>query len=395
MIFRSLYNLEGNYTLGQSIYAGVGIKQQLVLGKGAKISPPLRKRLVEMGFEYVYLNGENIPATVPDEMISVSVLNLALNIIEQCYSQVATVLVKPKNEIYDVRELIESNKRRIEAISVNQLRVLAREIIEDVESAKVKRYSSTIQMPGMFNISAHILRTTLQSLLIARAMKRNRYELEALVFSCLLHDIGKVALGFSLDRPLTSLSRSEEAALRSHPLLGKAILDHIRDVSAAVKMIVLNHHEYLDGSGYPRKERMKTVFANMSKSGPANSHIALTEILCVVNDFNNFAWDKNSGSTDDRLLALNNLRSGKDTRYSSEIISVLEKVIVLFPVASMIKIVNCGDTEFKGKSGIVSKVNPDNPAEFFVQLIPTSNKEQTGKRLSINLNKGDIVERIF
>lgn len=69
-------------------------------------------------------------------------------------------------------------------------------------------------------------------------------------FGALLHDIGKIAVSRSLMHKPGPLSELEQAAMRDHVAFG------VRYVSAfgfppIVRRIVCEHHERLDGSGYP------------------------------------------------------------------------------------------------------------------------------------------------
>jgi putative nucleotidyltransferase with HDIG domain len=67
----------------------------------------------------------------------------------------------------------------------------------------------------------------------------------------LLHDLGKLAISNRiLDKP-DKLTDAEWAAMREHPALSERILERV-PAFAAIARIAGNHHERLDGSGYPR-----------------------------------------------------------------------------------------------------------------------------------------------
>ena len=65
-----------------------------------------------------------------------------------------------------------------------------------------------------------------------------------------LHDIGKIALEHSVLRKPGPLSASEFAAMKRHTLIGDDLCARLR-LPARVQEIVRQHHERLDGSGYP------------------------------------------------------------------------------------------------------------------------------------------------
>ncbi len=75
--------------------------------------------------------------------------------------------------------------------------------------------------------------------------------LQDLASAALLHDIGKLGVpeAILVKRP-GERSAEEEAVFRTHPGLGRRILEPVESLSGALPLI-LHHHERLDGSGYP------------------------------------------------------------------------------------------------------------------------------------------------
>ncbi|WP_028582656.1 cache domain-containing protein [Desulfogranum japonicum] len=76
-------------------------------------------------------------------------------------------------------------------------------------------------------------------------------QIEGLHIAALLHDIGKITLPFEYLAKPTSLNKDERAIIRHHPEVGYNILKTIH-FPWPVAEIVYQHHEVLDGSGYPR-----------------------------------------------------------------------------------------------------------------------------------------------
>ena len=69
-------------------------------------------------------------------------------------------------------------------------------------------------------------------------------------YAGVLHDIGKVGVRESVLRKPASLTAEEHLELRKHTEYGAAIVTPMR-FAADVAPIILCHHEYWDGSGYP------------------------------------------------------------------------------------------------------------------------------------------------
>lgn len=75
-------------------------------------------------------------------------------------------------------------------------------------------------------------------------------EINVLIACGLFHDIGKTFLPENILSNSNPLSDSEISIIRKHPLLGYTFLKN-QHVDTRIKLTALNHHEKLDGSGYP------------------------------------------------------------------------------------------------------------------------------------------------
>jgi putative nucleotidyltransferase with HDIG domain len=72
-----------------------------------------------------------------------------------------------------------------------------------------------------------------------------------LSFAGLLHDVGKARIPVSILEKPTQLDEVEIAVMRNHPQLGVEALATVPGLKPEMLDMVLHHHEYLDGSGYP------------------------------------------------------------------------------------------------------------------------------------------------
>ncbi|NDY72863.1 histidine kinase [Desulfobacter hydrogenophilus] len=93
---------------------------------------------------------------------------------------------------------------------------------------------------------------------IARELGLSDHQIEGLHFAALLHDIGKIALPSEFLSKPTLLSHQEHEIIKCHSKVGYDILKNIH-FPWPVAEIVYQHHEYLDGSGYPRNLTDKEI----------------------------------------------------------------------------------------------------------------------------------------
>ncbi|WP_346891406.1 HD domain-containing phosphohydrolase [uncultured Roseibium sp.] len=86
----------------------------------------------------------------------------------------------------------------------------------------------------------------------AQTLGWSHKEQELLTLGGLMHDIGKTRIPLSiLDKP-GELTPDETELVRRHTLFGRDILKNRLEIPFEVKKMAVQHHEFLDGSGYPQ-----------------------------------------------------------------------------------------------------------------------------------------------
>ncbi len=103
---------------------------------------------------------------------------------------------------------------------------------------------------------------------IAEGLGMSKEQVDGVCMAGMLHDIGNIKLPDELFRKAGVLTEDEQKLMHTHPLLGFEMLNKI-DFPDPVAKIVLQHHEKMDGSGYP--------------SGLSGDEILLeARVLCVT-----------------------------------------------------------------------------------------------------------------
>ena len=85
---------------------------------------------------------------------------------------------------------------------------------------------------------------------IASEMSLSAEQIEGLRMAAAIHDIGKINIPVGILNKPSRLSKVEFSMIKIHPQVGYHILRTI-EFPGPVAKIVLQHHERLDGSGYP------------------------------------------------------------------------------------------------------------------------------------------------
>lgn len=109
--------------------------------------------------------------------------------------------------------------------------------------------SMTLEMRDPY-MAGHQQRVSSLAVSIAREMNLPWEKLEGLRFAGIIHDIGKIVAPAEIMTKPCRLSRSEFQLIKEHPRAG---FEMIKDIAFPwpVAHIILQHHERLDGSGYP------------------------------------------------------------------------------------------------------------------------------------------------
>lgn len=104
------------------------------------------------------------------------------------------------------------------------------------------------------HFQGHSRAVAMQAAAIAHTLGLNESEVEEIRMAGFLHDIGMIGIPDSIvDKPDT-LTEDEAARIRSHCSVGAAIIEPMKHLGATTRF-VLEHHERLDGSGYPAGKR--------------------------------------------------------------------------------------------------------------------------------------------
>lgn len=98
--------------------------------------------------------------------------------------------------------------------------------------------------------AGHQRRVTQLACAIAREMNLSEEQIEAIRIAGFLHDIGKITIPDSILSSPGTINKDELNIIKGHVQVGYKILKEV-EFDLLVTQIVLQHHERMDGSGYP------------------------------------------------------------------------------------------------------------------------------------------------
>ena len=136
----------------------------------------------------------------------------------------------------------------------------------------------------------------------------------------LLHDVGKLSVPLAILRKPGPLDDDEFAEIRRHPVAGRRLLEELGGFPEAVGRLVSDHHERLDGSGYPR--------------GLSGADLAVeTRVLAACDVYDALVSDRvyRAAWTPERALALLH----DDAGFDPAVVAALERVVAPAWVAGL------------------------------------------------------------
>ncbi len=140
--------------------------------------------------------------------------------------------------------------------------------------------------------------------------KEERLKIE---YAALLRDIGKVNVPAMLLNKTTPLTPDEWEQVKEHASLGAQIVARAPFL-AFLSDIILHHHECWDGSGYP--------------DGLVGEDIPLaSRILAVTTDYDAIVSDRPYHESRPPEVAINEVKSGRGTRYDPAIVDSFFRVL--------------------------------------------------------------------
>ncbi|MBF0527950.1 MAG: HD-GYP domain-containing protein [Deltaproteobacteria bacterium] len=177
-------------------------------------------------------------------------------------------LDQPRTDVSLQDELPKARQTYAQALSVtkefmNDLRSGKKIEIEKVQDAIEDMIDSVFRNQGAISALlklknydeytfTHCLNVATLAISIGRQIPLTRQQLLDLGLGAIFHDIGKVRIPEEILNKPARLTDSEFTVMKTHPALGKEILQEQHPgLSSIIYRMVRHHHERSDGSGYP------------------------------------------------------------------------------------------------------------------------------------------------
>lgn len=141
-----------------------------------------------------------------------------------------------------------------------------------------------------FYTYTHSVNVGITSIMLAKALFKNSdaHDLHELGAGFFLHDLGKVKVNPEILNKPARLTEAEMRHVRIHPYQGYKLLKSADALSEECRVIIMQHHEFIDGTGYPRSLKGDEVHLYGKICGIADIFDALTAERSYKKAMSNF-----------------------------------------------------------------------------------------------------------
>ena len=206
----------------------------------------------------------------------------------------------------------------------------------DIKNTKSYIYSSAVN-------------TALLSVLIGWELGVSADFTRQLFLGGIYHDVGMMMAPEEVLYKTEPLTMEDKKYIITHPIVGHSYLKNQVFLSAHVKAIAYQHHENLDGTGYPNRLKGDEI------------HL-LSQIVGLADIYDAMTSDRPYRPANSVSDTVEYIMANAGTKYSLDVVNAFVKKINPYPVGSLVKLNN-------GEIAVVKEVPPQMPLRPIINII--------------------------
>jgi hypothetical protein len=358
MIQIALKELRAGHVLAKSIYRDTG---EIMLSAGYRMTPDVSIKLRDIGIDRIWVQEEGLEDFENEDLVSEVIINQCILLLRRTVIdfrvKVGLVKVKPEDQPPPPEQILSEPEALRDALNISAFRKAASDIFQELK----KSDPSLLHITGSRSLGNFFQQQSIDCAIVA-ALLAKRYnftpdEIEDLIFSVLLMDIGYILLPEHLLNPVAKLSLEELEMRKRHTDYGFDIL-RICNVSLICANVALQHHERQDGGGYPRKLTGNNM-PPLRTTGPAakgkiNRH---AEIASVALDYISLIAPPPGVLGQTPISSIKFLVRLSGSKLNSAVVETLLSMIPVYSAGDRIMVTSDSQNELTGYVGIVMRSN--------------------------------------
>lgn len=330
----SIENLESGILLAKTIYAQDG---RVLLRKGSELTAKTIATLARLGYQYIYVQDELTADIEAPELLDEEFRNVATQSVREAFESVV-------NSGTDKFSRTGINFKAISDVAGNLVEQILANPDLSIQIVDLKSYDQyTFQ---------HSVNVAVLGVVLGKSLRLNFGELKDLAIGLLLHDLGNVTIPETILKKPTKLTDEEFKYVYEHPRSGFELLRHCDGISATSKIVALQHHERLNGTGYPKGLKGPDIHLN-------------SQIGAIVDSYDALTSDRNYRKRYLPHEAIEYLMASGDTHFSFELVKNFTGMVAPYPPGTIIEL-STGDV------AVVSKVDMQVSGRPMLRMVRTA-----------------------
>ncbi len=323
--------------LGKPIY---DLEGRPLLRRGAVLTERLLTRLYNLGIHYIYVEDERLADIEYEDVISDETRREAIQTI--------------KTEFTEIADSVKLNK----VINGDRLSVDFSKVVYSILSDIKKNRDALSILSDVYiydnYVFTHSLNVTVYTLALAVKLGYNERELLEIGIGALLHDVGKMAVPLEILNKPGKLTKEEFEVIKTHPKVGYDMLKDLPNISLLTAHCALQHHERINGSGYPYGLKGDEIHE-------------YAQIIGIADVFDAVTSHRSYRKPMLPHEALELLYSGVGTLYDIRYIQEFNQTIAVYPIGLTVVLSD-------GRVGIVVKQNKGLSTRPVVRIVKENGK---------------------
>ncbi|AQS36476.1 uncharacterized domain HDIG-containing protein [Shewanella psychrophila] len=220
----------------------------------------------------------------------------------------------------------------------------------------------------------HSLNVCILMTIFAKHLGFDKPSIEELALGAFLHDIGKVLVPDEILNKPGKFTQVEYKMMQDHVLLGLRVLEETPEISDIAISMVREHHERIDGTGYPHE-----------LEGDEISEYGL--MIAIVDSYDAMTAERVYRSGMHPITAFKNLIKESPTYYDEALVEQFIQCLGVYPVGTLV----CLNS---GKIGLISKLNKSKPLNPYVRIFYNARLKQAIAMEEIDLSESKYKDQI-
>lgn len=333
----SISVLKEGMVLGRTIWNEAG---HPLLQKGVVISDRIIQRLTQLNVQYLYIEDQISQGIEITETVPLEVRNKAVNHVTESFKTLKGLKTSEASFVLDQHSKVLTS-------IIDQLL----DIIMNSEEMLMVLTDAFLFDEYLYQ---HSFQVALYSIAIAKELGYSPDDLRLIGVGAILHDVGKIQIPQSILSKPGRLTNEEFEEMKLHTRYGFDMLRNLHSVSLLVAHCAFQHHERLDGSGYPRGLVDYEIHPFAKIIGVADVFDAVTSNRVYRN----------------KMLptqGISILEAGSGTIYDAKVVNALKRAVVHYPNGMIVSLKD-------GRRGVVARQNIKDPVRPIIRIFEENEK---------------------